>query len=1191
MSGRTHRHENNITATGYRLVSGTIETSTSIGLEIGGSNASLLVYNDGMVSGQTGIALLGSDAQLTNYGTVVGTSKVGVSLSGGGTITNDAGLIEGAKWGVVLDAGDTLINMYGAAVAGTSAKAGSGPAGMGGGGVDLGTGTLVNGGEIFGGGGGTGIGLVNGGAGGVGAEIVAAGSIENSGIIAGGYGGSSYQNGGDGGSGVDDRIANLKIDGFILGGMGGDTALGDAGNGGVGVSLLPGETLTNNGKLSGGYGGNAGTPNAKPGTGGSGVYVPVGADLINNSAIHGGGGGQGYTDGASDAASGAGVYLNGGTLVNEGQITGFLYKVGFDYAEYNRTNPLPPGVGVDVASGLFNNNDDAVVQDGVELQDGLVNNYNKIYGHQADYFGALQPTGNGGAGLIQSGGTFNNTYLISGGFGTPYKYEPGGAGVALYGGTLNNTGAIEAGRGAENPNLMYAFGGGNGANIFGGTLVNTGIIFGGIGRSLSAGVGAFLDGGTLIDSGRIFGGYQEEGGNRLLYPAVSFGSQASTLIIDPGNQFSGSSIGSPAIKGNANDTLILGGSDASGTMSYLGSFLDGFGVIGVSAGATWSLSQTNTLGPGTPLTDNGTLAVTGLLVLSSAATITAQGTLTNNGTIAALDQGSSAIGVDLLAGAEATNNGTISGSGYKGQAGAGIYITGGTLTNAGFVGGPPAPRPGTYTLGVKLVGGSLINSGTIAGLYQDGGTVSNTGTISGNYALAVSLLNIDGGVAVNLAAGILTNAGFIEGLYSSGGTVVNTGNIGGHESFYGSSAGLGVILSNGVLDNSGVVAGGGSESFGPGSDGVSVTGGTVVNSGTIFGGDGVEDSGGFGIYINGGTIINSGAINGGFERGSYVAFASVQFGRGGGTLVIDPGATFGNDIVGNGINDTLVLAPSGSDPVGTLSGLGSFVLGITNIDESIGADWIVSGNNMLGTATSLSIAGSLNIAGSLIATGLTILSDQGTLLAQGGSNIQLAGLTLTGGELLSSAGALIAIGSSPSDGFPGTVLVQAGATVAGYGTIAGPVEDNGNIIAQAGTLDLAGSVSGSGTIDIDQGATVSAAGALTGVKIMFATGGDGLGIADPADVTGQLRNFGSGDTIDLVNLTATSLSFLGNKLTIKNGKVVIGSLTFQGSYKTADFSLQSDGHGGTEVISAAAARDRLDWVRSDLPFSNFLMPL
>ena len=127
MSGRTHRHENNITATGYRLVSGTIETSTSIGLEIGGSNASLLVYNDGMVSGQTGIALLGSDAQLTNYGTVVGTSKVGVSLSGGGTITNDAGLIEGAKWGVVLDAGDTLINMYGAAVAGTSRQGGQRP--------------------------------------------------------------------------------------------------------------------------------------------------------------------------------------------------------------------------------------------------------------------------------------------------------------------------------------------------------------------------------------------------------------------------------------------------------------------------------------------------------------------------------------------------------------------------------------------------------------------------------------------------------------------------------------------------------------------------------------------------------------------------------------------------------------------------------------------------------------------------------------------------------------------------------------------------------------------------------------------------------------------------------------------------------------------------------------------------------
>jgi hypothetical protein len=332
--------------------------------------------------------------------------------------------------------------------------------------------------------------------------------------------------------------------------------------------------------------------------------------------------------------------------------------------------------------------------------------------------------------------------------------------------------------------------------------------------------------------------------------------------------------------------------------------------------------------------------------------LTALGTLTNNGTIAALDQGSSAIGVELLDGAEATNNGTISGSGYKGQVGTGVYIDGGTLTNAGFVGGPPAPEPGTYTLGVKLVGGSLINSGSIAGLYQDGGTVANTGYI------------------------------------------------GGHESLYGSSAGIGVTLSNGGLENSGVVAGGGSESFGPGSDGVSVTGGTVFNSGTIFGGDGVEDSGGFGIYINGGTIINSGAIIGGFERGSYLAFASVQFGTGAGTLIIDPGATFSNDIVGNGINDGLVLAPSESNLIGTLSELGSLIVGMTDIDESIGADWTLTGNNVLGKATSLGIDGTLAIAASLMDAGATIISGQGKLRAQAGSNIQLAGLTLTGGTLM-----------------------------------------------------------------------------------------------------------------------------------------------------------------------------------------------
>ena len=153
---------------------------------------------------------------------------------------------------------------------------------------------------------------------------------------------------------------------------------------------------------------------------------------------------------------------------------------------------------------------------------------------------------------------------------------------------------------------MYAFGGGNGANIFGGTLVNTGIIFGGIGRSLSAGVGAFLDGGTLIDSGRIFGWLSGRGRKQ----APLSGGKLRQSGIHPHHRSRepiqrGAPLAAPAIKGNANDTLILGGSDASGTMSYLGSFLDGFGVIGVSAGATWSLSQTNTLGPGTPLTDNG----------------------------------------------------------------------------------------------------------------------------------------------------------------------------------------------------------------------------------------------------------------------------------------------------------------------------------------------------------------------------------------------------------------------------------------------------------------------------------------------------------------------------------------------------------------------------------------------------------
>ncbi len=72
--------------------------------------------------------------------------------------------------------------------------------------------------------------------------------------------------------------------------------------------------------------------------------------------------------------------------------------------------------------------------------------------------------------------------------------------------------------------------------------------------------------------------------------------------------------------------------------------------------------------------------------------------------------------------------------------------------------------------------------------------------------------------------------------------------------------------------------------------------------------------------------------------------------------------------------------------------------------------------------------------------------------------------------------------------------------------------------------------------------------------------------------TGTLSGFGSHDTIDLQNVVATSLSFAGGTLTVKNGSTIVASLKLAGTYTTASFALNSDGHGGSAITSTGLLR-------------------
>jgi fibronectin-binding autotransporter adhesin len=339
-------------------ISGTVTTSVDLGgaaypspLTVGGSGvilpsavsaagvlavvADATLTNDGKISGGVGLAveggtgvdLLSGGDRLSNRGSIAGgtgrsTGKAGLGLNGGtgvaiasGEITN-GGTIAGGQ-------GGGYFNPIPAPSVGN-----------GGTGVVLDSSSLVNAGSIAGGNAGA-VGYLSGldtfylyyGAGGTGVNLAdSASSVLNRGTITGGY---------DGGLGIDMRAGGSLLNhGTITGGANGGNAVvatngviantgviagaaGHYGRGGVGIELRGG-TLSNAGTIEGGHGG--GTQYGY-GKGGAGVDLGAGAVLFNSGTISGGHGGFQREEGLG-ADGGVGVSLDGGTLVDSGQIDG-----------------------------------------------------------------------------------------------------------------------------------------------------------------------------------------------------------------------------------------------------------------------------------------------------------------------------------------------------------------------------------------------------------------------------------------------------------------------------------------------------------------------------------------------------------------------------------------------------------------------------------------------------------------------------------------------------------------------------------------------------------------------------------------------------------------------------------------------------------------------------------------------------
>ena len=414
----------------------------------------------------------------------------------------------------------------------------------------------------------------------------------------------------------------------------------------------------------------------------------------------------------------------------------------------------------------------------------------------------------------------------------------------------------------------------------------------------------------------------------------------------------------------------------------------------------------------------------------------------------------------------------------------------------------------------------------------------------------------------------------------AGGVVLNYGKI--TETQGHSNAGFEAVLISGastlenfgvVLGQSGGIPGGeGAKSYNAGGGAyLSASGASLLNAGTVTGGigglnstaNGTAGTGGYGVKVAaGGNIENASVIDGGSGgRGAYVS--PFNGGTGGvginivnGTVTNDAGAIVSGGVGGigsttsnDGVGGAGVLLSRGSlTNSGTIVG-GNALGGGTAGDGLILANGTVTNLGVItgGAGATIGAYGASITSGELVNTGVLTGSDA------------KAGIEITGGTLINAGtvnagtgGVAIGLGASPGV----TLVLEDGSFINGE-VVAGSASD---ILTLGGTSDLA--VTGIGTEIIGFGSIALGSGAH------FSIEGNKSGLATSEAISG----FTFGDSIDLTDFQATTDTYVsGTGIILSNGSTT-ETLSINGSFSTADFTISSDHAAGTVVEVTCYAR-------------------
>jgi hypothetical protein len=224
------------------------------------------------------------------------------------------------------------------------------------------------------------------------------------------------------------------------------------------------------------------------------------------------------------------------------------------------------------------------------------------------------------------------------------------------------------------------------------------------------------------------------------------------------HEFPGAVVSGAVKGGGASDTLELGSAASAGTITGIGNQFIGFEVLGIDAGAVWSLTGANTLlsAASVDLGTSATLDVTGSLTAPANLTVNATGTIAAVGGY--VEVGTAGTAAANQVAVDASHTLSISGgpaiAATLANAGA-VIVTGGHVAING-------PLTGAGTLQVDSADALALN-----GTASTAGSVLNDGTVTIG---ASDSLDVTGSInAASSGLFVLTNASLLEVAADTGG--------------------------------------------------------------------------------------------------------------------------------------------------------------------------------------------------------------------------------------------------------------------------------------------------------------------------------------------------------------------------------------------------------------------------------------